>query len=327
MKCTKQSPQCTRCKKHNIDCIYGISLRAGKRASQLVALPEKIESPSPLPIDWNRDVGSATTYSPPEMDPCPSMFEYDMPFSLDCYQGNNYFMNDDTFSPMLDLASSDIQHGHSAAKTTNTSTMSPSPVMSDSVLLLPPAMVHPIHSQSIHSRVFASCNCFRATILTLSTLQQLSESPHTSFDVALVHNKEAIALSLSTLECNCASDSIVILLVASLLAKIINIYQRPCGAWKALDHGKSSYNSKAVTTRLTLGTFNVDEDDEEKLKTEIVRIELRKVVSDCCGGIQDWRWLTPFLGIGDLKITGSYQSGNFRIREKGSRVVGRFPFG
>jgi len=68
-------------------------------------------------------------------------------------------------------------------------------------------------------------------------------------------------------------------LVASLLAKIINIYQRPCGAWKAVEHKKPSHDSKAVTARLTLGAYNVDEDDEEILKTEIVRMELRKVGS------------------------------------------------
>jgi hypothetical protein len=183
--------------------------------------------------------------------------------------------------------------------------------MSDSVLSLSTAMVRPSHTQNMPTSLFASCSCFRTTILTLSTLQQLSESSHTSFDVALVHNKEAVALCLSTLKCNCASDSTVVLLVASLLAKIINIYQRPCGAWKAVEHRKPSHDAKAITARLTLGAYNVDEGDEERLKTEIVRMELRKVVSECRDPVNDRVLLTPSSGDGDLKIAGTLQSNEF----------------
>jgi hypothetical protein len=236
VKCTKTNPQCARCKKHNIDCIYGISLRAGKRASQ-VTMPKKVESPPPLPTDWNMDLSTSTTpYSPLEMDLCPSMFEYDLPFPLDGGYPNNggYFAQDDTFPPMPDLSFSDTHNVHPASITTNASTTNPSPVLSDSALSMGPTQLirpsHPPHSHSMPSTLFASCSCFRTTILTLSTLQQLSESSHTSFDVALVHNKEAVALCMSTLNCQCASDSTIVLLVASLIAKIINIYQRPCGA-------------------------------------------------------------------------------------------------
>ena len=277
VKCTKQQPQCQRCKKHNIECIYGISLRAGKRASQ-PPLPKKAESPPPLPTDWNMDLSANTApYSPLDMDGvCPSMFEYDMPFPLDGYQGN-IFTNDDTFIPMAGLTFPD--HIHSSSTATNISTCNTSPVMSDSLLLsLSTGMVCPSNTQNMPTSLFASCSCFRTTILTLSTLQQLSESSHTTFDVALVHNKEAVTLCLNTLKCSCSSDSTIVLLVATLLAKTIHIYDRPCGAWKAVENRKMSQDSKAVTARLTLGAYSIDESDEERLKTEIVKMELRKVV-------------------------------------------------
>lgn len=278
VKCTKQSPQCARCKKHNIDCIYGISLRAGKRASQQLPLPKKVESPPPLPCDWNMDIGTTSPYSPIEMDICPSMFEYDMPFPIEGYQNNGFMSNDDAFPLMPDLSFSDSPHRHTASVTTTNT----SPLLSESLLPLPITMVRSDNKHEIPSptSIFASCSCFRTTILTLSTLQQLSESSHTSFDVALVHNKEAVALCLSTLKCSCAADSTIVLLVASLLAKTIDIYQRPCGAWKAVEHRKPSHDSKTITARLTLGAYNVDEGDEERLKTEIVRMELRKVVGN-----------------------------------------------
>ena len=243
VKCTKTNPHCARCKKHNIDCIYGISLRAGKRASQ-TTIPKKVESPPPLPTDWNMDLSTSTApYSPLDMDICPSMFEYDLPFPLDSGYPNNggYFSQDDTFPPLPDLSFSDTKNVHPASITTNNSTTNPSPVMSDSALSMGPnQFIRNTHAQHsvIPNALFASCSCFRTTILTLSTLQQLSESSHTSFDVALVHNKEAVALCMSTLKCQCSSDSTIVLLVASLLAKIINIYQRPCGAVRDHFHPK-----------------------------------------------------------------------------------------
>ncbi|KAF4633955.1 hypothetical protein G7Y89_g4159 [Cudoniella acicularis] len=51
----------------------------------------------------------------------------------------------------------------------------------------------------------------------------------------------------------------------------------PCGTWKAVEQGRASDSSKPVTARLTLGAYNFDEGDEERLKTEIAKIELRKV--------------------------------------------------
>jgi len=277
VKCTKQQPQCQRCKKHSIDCIYGISLRAGKRASQ-PPLPKRVESPSPLSTDWNMDLSTSIPYSPLDIDGiCPSMFECDMPFPLEGYH-ESIFTNHDAFLPMVDLTFPN--HIQSSSTTTNTSTCDTSSMMSDSLLLsLSTGMVCPSHTQNRPTSSLTSCGCFPTTILTLSTLQQLSESPHTTFDVALVHNKEAVSSCLNTLKCGCASDSTVVLLVASLLAKIIQIYERPCGAWKAVESRRMSHDSKAVTARLTLGAYSIDESDEEKLKTEIVKMELRKVVS------------------------------------------------
>jgi len=75
-----------------------------------------------------------------------------------------------------------------------------------------------------------ACNCFQTTVKTLSTMQQLADSAHTAFDVALNHGKEAVAFCTSTLRCRCAGESSLILLVGFLIAKIISVYERPCGA-------------------------------------------------------------------------------------------------
>jgi hypothetical protein len=61
-------------------------------------------------------------------------------------------------------------------------------------------------------------------------MQQLAESAHTAFDVALNYSKEAVALCSSTIRCKCAGESSIVLLIGSLIAKIISVYERPCEA-------------------------------------------------------------------------------------------------
>lgn len=286
VKCTKQSPQCQRCKKHNIECIYGISLRAGKRSSQ-IALPKKVVNrtlppplPLPLPTNWNMDFAATpNACSPLELDLCPPIFEYDTHFPLDGYQGIGYL--DDIFHPVPDLAFSNAgMHSHPASTRTNVSTTSdPSPIMSPSMMFSPPEMLSPSHVHSIPTSLFSSCNCFRSTILTLSTLQQLEESAHTSLDSILGHNKEATALCSSTLHCGCASDSAMTLLVAALLAKIIRLYQRSGQVWESLYDYKSFNGLKRATSGYIQGQYNVNDENEERRKTQIVRTELQKVAS------------------------------------------------
>ncbi|MCJ1474935.1 hypothetical protein MMC13_003595 [Lambiella insularis] len=126
-------------------------------------------------------------------------------------------------------------------------------------------------AQSPTSPVYSSsCRCFKTILQTLSNLYVFSSFPNLTFDVALARNKEAVALCLAALACNCATEASFGLLYISLIAKILSIYQSSCGVW-------SNQSSSSTSARLTLGVYNLDRDDEERIKMILVRMELRKV--------------------------------------------------
>jgi hypothetical protein len=277
VKCTKEQPQCQRCSKHRINCVYGISLRAGKRSAQNVIFHSKrVKSPPSPPTDYIIDFSAETIpYSPPPlgMETYPSTFNFDVPFPLENFEANGTFLSSyDAFQSLPDLAFSDLPNISSVSMTPKAL-----PVISDSMLPFSTPIVHP-GIQSPHTPASLPCSCFGTVTLRLSTLKQLSESSLTGFEMALVHNKEAVALCISTFKCRCASDSTIVLLVSSLLSLVIDIYQGLRRTWKTLEHREQSQD-KMITARLTRGVYDVDKSNEERRKTEIVRMELRGVVS------------------------------------------------
>ncbi|MCJ1377904.1 hypothetical protein MMC17_001000 [Xylographa soralifera] len=116
----------------------------------------------------------------------------------------------------------------------------------------------------------STCGCFRTILQTLSSLYIFSSFPNLTFDVALARNKEAVNLCLAALECNCAAEASFAMLYISLIAKILSIYQSSCGVW-------SDQSSSSTSARITLGVYNLDREDEERIKMILVRMELRKV--------------------------------------------------
>lgn len=264
VKCTKTRPMCARCAKHgDSDCVYGISLRAGKRRSHGVAdMTSKSVEASPVNTpdenDWSFDPSDLMTLEPELYS---TLFGYDTPPpSHDAFS-----MNDGPYQQALpdpSIGSFALPRQRDAARI-----MSPT----SSGLESSPQF----RSFSSISEA-TSCNCFSTVFLTLNTLHQLSESEHTTFDVALARNKEAVALCLNTLKCGCSNDSTFVMMIASLITKIISIYQLPSNPSTA-SGTTLGRDSTPTTARLTLGAYNLDQEDEERFKMEIVRVELKKV--------------------------------------------------
>ena len=124
----------------------------------------------------------------------------------------------------------------------------------------------------------------------LAKLNQLSEPQRTTFDVALTSNKDAISLCGVTLRCRqCGNDTESVTTLASLIAKIISIYKVPGSAYLSPANGSLPTLSKDGDDTIsncsagsghgcvTLGSYRMDKEDDERLKMEIVAIELRKV--------------------------------------------------
>ena len=147
----------------------------------------------------------------------------------------------------------------------------------------PHHLASPIHSsyEGFSSPVsFGQCQCFQLALHKLSSINQVSGSTTTTFDVALQQGKEAIALSASILKCNCRTvDNVLVIILASLLSRTLSVYQSLCTVHlirlPPLCSGEES--NRPSQTRVTLGAYELDEDDEDQLKLNIIWIELQKV--------------------------------------------------
>ncbi|MCJ1436790.1 hypothetical protein MMC27_006172 [Xylographa pallens] len=319
VKCSKSRPTCTRCAKHGEECVYSVSLRAGKRpahrersdarsrsskqpfinsldanakqrvlsnrpAAQGIAsnsqLQSPIQSPVEIPHAWMIEPATAMDLIPMDGDMYLNIVDYETPSLMDtsalfdiseCSQSSSSFQN----SAQTGTFRENWYHGAGAFDQ-----HIPDPIN------IPPYVYHE-RQQSSHAAsnsssfnspiqtpttpIYSSnCGCFRTILQTLSSLYIFSSFPNLTFDVALARNKEAVSLCLAALECNCAAEASFGLLYISLIAKILSIYQSSCGVW-------SDQSSSSTSARITLGVYNLDREDEERIKMILVRMELRKV--------------------------------------------------
>ena len=136
------------------------------------------------------------------------------------------------------------------------------------------------------------CQCFQRIISMLATLKQVSEPQRTTFDVALTKNKDAIAICGVTLRCRqCGNDTESVTMLVSLIATIISIYKAPGSAYlnsinnslpmlsRDSDDTISNGSAGSGHSYITYGSYRLDKEDDERLKMEIVAIELQKVES------------------------------------------------
>ena len=126
---------------------------------------------------------------------------------------------------------------------------------------------------------FNQCQCFQLALQKLSSINQVSGSSTTTFDVALQQGKEAISLSASILRCSCRTvDNVLVIILASLLSRTLAIYQSLCTVHLTrlplLSSGED--DSRPSQARVTLGAYELDEEDQDRLKLNIVGIELQK---------------------------------------------------
>lgn len=147
-------------------------------------------------------------------------------------------------------------------------------------------------ARSLHAEIplpspMTGCQCFQLALQKLSSVNQISTSQNTTFDVALQQGKESIALLGSILRCSCRMlDNVLVIILASLISRTLSVYQSlctvylphlssPCPGREDINNGNPS--TRAPQARVTLGTYELDEDDQDRLKLNIVWIELQKM--------------------------------------------------
>ncbi|MCJ1371118.1 hypothetical protein MMC20_002333 [Loxospora ochrophaea] len=276
-----------------MECVYGISLRAGKRPSTSTERRQNLP-PTPtqftLPDNWNLETSSMDgmlSNSIPGMIPGTDLMSVDNDLFAGFGDTDKSSLTDfsDTTSPIISRRAGQIpsietnsfdnqpfglQLDPNILSFFQTQQDYPPPMTSTSTMSFPSVEPFIKPSPSSSSR---SCECFKALSQTVTNLQALTQLQHVAFDVALMRTKEAVALSSSVLACGCVADGTTFMTLVSLLTKILSIYQSCQDEWFSSATDASARNG----ARFTLGAYSVDEEDEENFKEEIVRTELRRV--------------------------------------------------
>lgn len=134
--------------------------------------------------------------------------------------------------------------------------------------------------QSSHDDV-RDCDCFHSIVQALNRIESQSKSTRTpSLEAMLSASRDMIARGEAVLRCSCSDDSTLVMLLTGLITKHLTFHV--CGG-NGLDSLSSSSSSSSKTSmslsasRVTVGNYTMDGDDEERLRIEIVMMELQKL--------------------------------------------------
>jgi hypothetical protein len=132
----------------------------------------------------------------------------------------------------------------------------------------------PLLDTTTQRNISSGCTCLSSCLQALHTLcqhsaNQVADPP---FDIILTLNREAMECCNTVLNCmSClfkAGINTSIMLLATLIGKIVTFYRLAA---------QSNFNTPGEPMRLMLGTYRVKGEDEQRLKSEILLMELRKV--------------------------------------------------
>ncbi|KAF6239265.1 hypothetical protein HO173_002526 [Letharia columbiana] len=295
LKCTKERPICPRCKKLGLTCTYSPSQRTGKRrapksqASSSGSTTTTTTPTSPAPsssgvLEWQPAASSqASTMVPTET--------LALPFEKAFFAPNN----DPQQSPM-DATMSNWPSPANALQDFDSDLLAPwrgclpSSEKDDPLFETSDDFVDdfismtalPSHQQSFNatngalSHILQTCNCFDSITQILQKVHNQSRrSSNPNLEATLSCSKEVTARGEALLNCTCTEDSTLVMLFAALVAKYLSLYAAH------IDLTSSSWtflaDISAASSRVTIGGYTMDAEDEERLRIEIVLMELQKL--------------------------------------------------
>ena len=143
----------------------------------------------------------------------------------------------------------------------------------------------PTEHQSLHaadrtlSHNLHTCNCFVSITQALHEMHDQSRRPSTpALEVTLSCSKEVTARGEMLLNCTCTEDSTLVMLFAALIAKYLSLYAANIDLISSPSCTSLADMSDAPpTSRVTIGKYTMDVEDEERLRMEIILMELQKL--------------------------------------------------
>lgn len=141
----------------------------------------------------------------------------------------------------------------------------------------------------------STCRCTEIIITQLASLPALLYEEGCAFDVELVQFQEAVNLCMCVMACSCAGkDCTSILSISMLISRIIAVLERVGGIASSPKTSSNVEPEKVVndhhhtqtTPKFSLGVFQIDGEDERRLKQEVWWLQVKKMKSVVAGFTQ-----------------------------------------
>ena len=294
LKCSKERPTCPRCRDLGLICHYSPTQRTGKpRATRTQTQPQLLylsHLPQPSQVTqasgWtlngtaNKAQSIATTKphtqsvteaNHPQVLEHPSSTRSESSFSDRSTSAiTSAALDEDLLAQWpeyLPTPEEGSLHGFSNGfmDPTNDSTRS--------------AATHELFPRLNQAAGLKGCDCFYSLVQALHTIQAQSQCPSmNSLDIILNDSKDMISRGENMLNCTCSEDGALVMLLAGLIAKHLAFFQPASGtSASSMSASTFSENVPSCASRVTIGKYIMDGEDEQRLRIEIILMELQKL--------------------------------------------------
>lgn len=307
IRCSQARPRCTRCIKNRVQCVYGISQRSGKHTAESYnAITRSATSIWPsTPSTTSTHIETPKSRSPVDLrdsillSPEPTVQGADLEDSTKEQQkqwafDNIFLPNDPSISQEMsgsynyhsmfatdDSLISKFQQTSPALDNTQSSSLDEVGLVASSQYSniqynqkTMPCVSYTTNHKTNRPLTSGVCRCSEIVIVQLSLLPLLLRNERGAFDAELIQFQEAVKLCDGVLSCTCASkDYTCVLTVSILIARIISVFDG--------DGRSPSQNGDAMaidmSPKFSLGMYQIEGEDESKLKQEVWWLQIKKV--------------------------------------------------
>lgn len=307
LKCSKERPVCPRCRNLGLVCHYSPSQRMGKPRKNLshhqqstislVSSPDsQMSSTIPPQSTWPHPASTETLYMSPNPTVTSATLQTLNTFSLNSTQSNAM----DSGPDILEDNILNWQQDESFMAFAESMISPFSGSIPDSDQTLTPAQ----EQTYLSSPGAKDCGCYHSILHALSSMQIAAMDPqHGSLDNVLNDSKAMVATGEAMLNCTCSEDSTLIMMLSGLIAKHLAFFCQdtvettpsPILSPKSMSPTRSRSKSSSSdspqsndanlystpsffpNSRITIGKYTIDGEDEERLRTEIILMELSKL--------------------------------------------------
>ena len=124
---------------------------------------------------------------------------------------------------------------------------------------------------------YHTCDCFDSLMQALHVMQKQAQHQVLTLETTLIRSKDVTTHGERLLHCTCIEDSTLTMLFAALIAKYLSLYSSNNIDVASSPSSASLADTSFSPSRLTVGRHTIDMEDEERLRMEIMTMELQKL--------------------------------------------------